>query len=69
MQRNFDKMVKNNCKNCVMEVSSHSLVLNRVDNTDFKIGIFTNLTPDHLDFHKDLEDYKNAKKNYFIKLV
>lgn len=67
LQRNFDKMVKNNCKNCVMEVSSHSLVLNRVDNTNFKIGIFTNLTPDHLDFHKDLEDYRNTKEKLFYK--
>lgn len=50
-----------------MEVSSHSLVLNRVDETDFKIGVFTNLTPDHLDFHKDLEDYRNAKEKLFHK--
>ena len=50
-----------------MEVSSHSLVLNRVDETEFKLGIFTNLTPEHLDFHKDLEDYRNAKEKLFYK--
>ena len=60
-------MIDNGCDYCAMEVSSHSLVLNRVDETEFKLGIFTNLTPDHLDFHKDLEDYRNAKEKLFYK--
>ena len=60
-------MIDNGCDYCAMEVSSHSLVLNRVDETEFKLGIFTNLTPEHLDFHKDLEDYRNAKEKLFYK--
>ena len=67
LQRYFRNMVENGCKYCAMEVSSHSLVLNRVDETEFKLGIFTNLTPDHLDFHKDLEDYRQAKERLFYK--
>ena len=67
LQRYFSDMVNNNCDYCAMEVSSHSLVLNRVEDTQFKIGLFTNLTPDHLDFHKDLEDYREAKEKLFYK--
>ncbi|MDR1774511.1 MAG: UDP-N-acetylmuramoyl-L-alanyl-D-glutamate--2,6-diaminopimelate ligase, partial [Clostridioides sp.] len=67
LQKYFSDMVANNCEYCAMEVSSHSLALNRVDETDFKVGIFTNLTPDHLDFHKDLEDYRQAKEKLFHK--
>ena len=67
LQKYFKTMINNGCDYCAMEVSSHSLVLNRVDETDFKLGIFTNLTPDHLDFHKDLEDYRNAKEKLFYK--
>ncbi|HOM43919.1 MAG TPA: UDP-N-acetylmuramoyl-L-alanyl-D-glutamate--2,6-diaminopimelate ligase, partial [Bacillota bacterium] len=48
-----------------MEVSSHSLELGRVEGCNFKIGIFTNLTQDHLDFHKTIENYGNAKKKLF----
>lgn len=69
LQGYFRKMVQNGCEYCAMEVSSHSLVLNRVDETEFKVGIFTNLTPDHLDFHKDLEDYRQAKEKLFYKTV
>lgn len=50
LQKIFKRMVDNGCDCCAMEVSSHSLELNRVDDTNFKIGIFTNLTPDHLAF-------------------
>lgn len=50
---------------CVMEVSSHSLAMHRVDSVDFDYGIFTNLTEDHLDFHPDFEDYFQAKKRLF----
>ncbi|MDI6640781.1 MAG: UDP-N-acetylmuramoyl-L-alanyl-D-glutamate--2,6-diaminopimelate ligase [Elusimicrobiota bacterium] len=51
--------------NVVMEVSSHSLALNRVAQTEFDVGIFTNLTRDHLDFHKTMEDYFRAKLTLF----
>ncbi|RDY28562.1 UDP-N-acetylmuramoyl-L-alanyl-D-glutamate--2,6-diaminopimelate ligase [Romboutsia weinsteinii] len=67
LQECFNTMVNNGCDYCAMEVSSHSLVLNRVDETEFKIGLFTNLTPDHLDFHKDLDDYRDAKEILFHK--
>lgn len=49
----------------VMEVSSHSLELDRVYGIDFLVGAFTNLTQDHLDFHNTMENYKNAKKRLF----
>ena len=67
LQRYFNNMVNNGCDYCAMEVSSHSLVLDRVEETEFKIGLFTNLTPDHLDFHKDLDDYRDAKEKLFHK--
>lgn len=67
LQKIFKRMVDNGCDCCAMEVSSHSLELNRVDDTNFKIGIFTNLTPDHLDFHKTLENYRKAKEKLFHK--
>lgn len=69
LQYHFNNMLDNGCDYCAMEVSSHSLALNRVDETDFKLGIFTNLTPDHLDFHKDLEDYRKAKEKLFLRLL
>lgn len=48
-----------------MEVTSHALVLNRVDGIRFKAAAFTNLTQDHLDFHKDIESYFSAKASLF----
>jgi len=52
-------------KGCVMEVSSHGLSLNRADGIDFEVAVFTNLSQDHLDFHKDFEDYFSAKRRLF----
>lgn len=49
----------------VCEVSSHALALDRVYGADFDLGVFTNLTPEHLDFHKNMESYFNAKKKLF----
>ena len=58
-------MVEENCEYCVMEVSSHSLELDRVYGCEFEVGIFTNLTRDHLDFHKTFDNYYNAKFKLF----
>lgn len=49
----------------IMEVTSHSLALSKVAPIDFEVGVFTNLTEDHLDFHRDMEDYFSAKKILF----
>ena len=49
----------------IMEVSSHSLDLHRVDECNFEIGMFTNLTEDHLDYHKTMENYRDAKAILF----
>ncbi len=55
------------CTHVVMEVSSHALYLNRVDGIAFDLGIFTNLTEDHLDFHKTMEEYGKAKSILFAR--
>lgn len=61
----FKDMVEAGAEYCVMEVSSHSLELDRVYGVQFVEGIFTNLTRDHLDFHKTFENYYNAKFKLF----
>lgn len=61
----FKEMVDEGVDYCVMEVSSHSLALNRVYGIEFDEGMFTNLTRDHLDFHKTFENYYNAKLMLF----
>lgn len=61
----FKNMVDAGVEYCVMEVSSHSLELDRVYRIQFEEGIFTNLTRDHLDFHKTFENYYNAKFKLF----
>ena len=53
------------CTHVVMEVSSHALYLHRADNIHFRVGAFTNLTEDHLDFHKTMEEYGKAKAILF----
>jgi UDP-N-acetylmuramoyl-L-alanyl-D-glutamate--2,6-diaminopimelate ligase len=67
LQKTFADMLKAGCEYVVMEVSSHALYLNRVDGFTFEIGVFTNLTRDHLDFHKTMEDYGKAKALLFSK--
>lgn len=65
LQSLFKEMADNDINYVVMEVSSHSLELGRVDGCNFKTGVFTNLTQDHLDFHKTIGNYRNAKKKLF----
>ncbi|TMO94171.1 UDP-N-acetylmuramoyl-L-alanyl-D-glutamate--2,6-diaminopimelate ligase, partial [Pseudoalteromonas sp. S3178] len=50
-----------------MEVSSHGLVQGRVDECDFDVAVFTNLTRDHLDYHGDMQSYAEAKKLLFTR--
>ncbi len=64
----MSNMVNEDCVNCVMEVSSHAVEMERVSNLDFNIGVFTNITSDHLDYHKTFENYLNAKKKFFTSL-
>lgn len=59
-------MLEKGISHCCMEVSSHALELNRIDEVKIDVGIFTNVTRDHLDFHVTMENYYQAKKNYFI---
>ncbi|MEN1759530.1 UDP-N-acetylmuramoyl-L-alanyl-D-glutamate--2,6-diaminopimelate ligase [Anoxynatronum sibiricum] len=64
-QRLLKQMVCEQVAVCVMEVSSHSLALERVNHTEFHTGVFTNLTEDHLDFHASMEAYYQEKKRLF----
>lgn len=65
LQQLFTEMVYNGAEYVVMEVSSHALELDRVYGCTFDVGVFTNLTQDHLDFHKTMENYLNAKAKLF----
>lgn len=65
LQTLFSQMVDAGCEYAVMEVSSHALYLDRVYGINFEIGVFTNLTQDHLDFHKTMEEYAAAKAKLF----
>ena len=65
LQRSFREMLDGGDSACVMEVSSHALELARVDAVNFAVGIFTNLTQDHLDFHPTMEQYFLAKRKLF----
>lgn len=68
LQQIFHDMLQQDMSHVVMEVSSHALSLGRVRGTKFKTAIFTNLTQDHLDFHANMEDYKQAKGLLFSQL-
>lgn len=68
LQRLLARMVDANLSAAVMEVSSHGLALGRVDAIDFDVGVFTNLSQDHLDFHQDMESYGRAKGLLFERL-
>jgi len=58
-------MVEEGCRYAIMEVSSHALYLSRVYGIEFDVGVFTNLSPDHQDFHASMEDYAKAKSLLF----
>lgn len=65
INRLMNEMVEAGCEYCFMEVSSHSIVQHRIECLDFDGGLFTNLTHDHLDYHKTFDAYINAKKAFF----
>ena len=65
LQRMFAEMVQSGVTHCAMEAASHGLAQGRLDGTHFRVGIFTNLSQDHLDFHASMEDYFQAKKALF----
>ncbi|MEN1934427.1 UDP-N-acetylmuramoyl-L-alanyl-D-glutamate--2,6-diaminopimelate ligase [Paenibacillus sp. 102] len=68
LQQTFHRMVEQNVNSAVMEVSSHALDLGRVHGCDYDVAVFTNLTQDHLDYHKTMEEYKHAKGLLFAQL-
>ena len=65
LNRLLGQMADGGCKYAFMEVSSHSVAQRRIAGLQFKGGIFTNLTRDHLDYHKTFEAYRDAKKGFF----
>ena len=65
LQGLFAKMAEAGCTYVVMEVSSHAIALDRVGGVWYEVGVFTNLTEDHLDFHKTMENYAETKAELF----
>ena len=61
----LEEMVQQGCDYCFMEVSSHAVVQHRIEGLKFSGAIFSNLTHDHLDYHKTFENYRDAKKLFF----
>lgn len=68
LQQNFSRMVDKGVQTAIMEVSSHALDLGRVRGCDFDVAVFTNLTQDHLDYHKTMDEYRRAKGLLFAQL-
>lgn len=68
LNRLLRDMVESGCDYCFMEVSSHAIAQSRIEGLEFAGGIFTNLTHDHLDFHKTFDAYLKAKKGFFDRL-
>ncbi len=69
LQKTLYKMKKSGVTHVIMEVSSHGLDLNRVDYCRFDLGVFTNLSQDHLDYHNGMEAYFSCKKRFFTQCL
>ncbi len=69
LQSLLHRMLENRCRAVAMEVSSHALTQRRTAGTQFSVGIFMNLTQDHMDYHKDMESYYQAKKQLFLDMI
>lgn len=65
LNRMLDRMLDNGCKAAVMEVSSHALVQHRSRGIEFDVVVFTNLSQDHLDYHRNMDEYFEAKATLF----
>jgi UDP-N-acetylmuramoyl-L-alanyl-D-glutamate--2,6-diaminopimelate ligase len=65
LQATLRRMLEGGDRACAMEVSSHALALHRCDEIHFEVAMFLNLTQDHLDFHRDMEDYFCSKRRLF----
>jgi len=69
MQKMLREMADDGVSHVVAEISSHAVDLRRVDDCDFDLGVFTNLSQDHLDYHKNMENYFAAKKRFFQEVL
>jgi UDP-N-acetylmuramoyl-L-alanyl-D-glutamate--2,6-diaminopimelate ligase len=68
LQKGFQQMVEAGVETAIMEVSSHALHMGRVHGCEYDVAVFTNLTQDHLDYHKTMEEYQHAKSLLFSQL-
>lgn len=68
IQKSMSDMVAKGCSYCFMEVSSHAIEQDRISGIEFVGGVFTNITHDHLDYHKTFANYISAKKKFFDNL-
>src|SRR5690606_25186876 len=68
LQALFSRMVNAGCTHCFMEVSSHALDQGRVAGVPFAGAVFSNITHDHLDYHKNFDNYLRAKRRLFDEL-
>jgi UDP-N-acetylmuramoyl-L-alanyl-D-glutamate--2,6-diaminopimelate ligase len=66
LQRLFREMLDAGDRSCAMEATSHGSTLRRLDRVRFAVLVFTNLSQDHLDFHRNMEDYFDAKRRLFV---
>ena len=69
LQEIFTNMSNQECDYCVMEVSSHGIDFHRVAGLEYEVGVWTNLTQDHLDWHRTMENYRETKLRWFASIA